>query len=61
MTALIMAKGTHVYNSLCVVPREPTEAMIEAGSNCGDWGPGIACDETDAGPENCYRAMVAAV
>jgi hypothetical protein len=37
----------------------PTERMIDAGNQCGDWGPGRG-DGTDADPEKCYRAMLRA-
>ena len=49
-----------LHGLVYVTPIEATEEMIEAGADCGDWGPGIHCDGTDASPENCWRAMAAA-
>lgn len=40
--------------------REPTTAMIDAGNDCGDWGPPGYSDHANgpAGPENCWPAMI---
>lgn len=45
-----------------LVPAEPTEEMVRAGDDSGDWGPPGYDDHPNgaAGPESCYRAMLAA-
>ena len=49
-----------LHGLVYVNPIEATEEMIDAGVDCGDWGPGIDCDGSDASPEKCWRAMAAA-
>ena len=41
--------------------REPTEAMITAGHESGQWGPGVALADDaldDATSDTCWRAMI---
>jgi hypothetical protein len=50
--ALEQQSAAHVPGGMVLVPREPTEAMVEAGET--SW------DEDDPSPKSTYRAMIAA-